>query len=283
MTKRTLKNSGVRVTSFLDYREFLLALYRQIKTEHKPYSYYHFSEDLGLSHSNVSWLILSGRRKITRAASTKVIEALELTGIDRRYFLALVAHGNATKPQDREKYFQEILALKNELLTPGRMQESLEYFSEWFHPVIREMTRMKNFSSDEKWVISRLINRLMPRHVRESLQLLEKLGLIAYHPDTKTFHFSGEHVTPERSVGKWAGIRYHQKMLEMAAHALTSTPKHRRDVNAVTICISDHQLPRILEIVHKACADILEIEKQVDDPDQVYQVNIQVFPFTKQE
>ena len=71
-------------------------------------------------------------------------------------------------------------------------------------------------------------------------------------------------------------------MIEIAREAVTRIPSARRDLNAVTISIHDSQVSEITNIVHNMIREILALEDKIKDGSEVYQLNVQLFPFTKE-
>jgi len=272
---------NIDVTHFLHYKEYLSAIYNHIKASSDSYSYLLFSEDLGFTKTNVSWLFITGRRSLTPIATKKISDAVGLKKDERKYFQHLIKYNKARVSADRENHFKKLMELKSKLLDSKESKQALEYFSEWFHPVIREMTNLKGFKAKPEWVKNRLINKLLPKQIKESLVLLEQLGLIKYNNDTGDFESSGESITPEREVEKLAAVRFHQKMIEIAKESLTRVPRERREINALTVSISPEVFEQIKPLIYKLFEEILELENACKDKEDVYQLNVQLFPFTK--
>ncbi|MDQ3232756.1 MAG: TIGR02147 family protein, partial [Pseudobdellovibrionaceae bacterium] len=136
----------IDVTQFTAYREFLKHLYDQIKTGRKSYSYVRFATDLGLSASNALWLVLTMRRDLSEASAQKIATALSMSHESRKYFMLLVRHNNARDPSQRESYMKELVVLKSQHFTDsGNDEHTLEFFQEWYHPVLREMVALDEF------------------------------------------------------------------------------------------------------------------------------------------
>lgn len=279
--KLVAASGTLQVTDFLSYREYLEKLYGLMKPSRKAYSYAQFAEDLGFSKTNVMWLVMSGRRKLMAKAAQRVVESLGMTGIDRQYFMTLVQYNNARRPDVREDRFKALHSLKRRDLGSDKDQNVLEYFAEWYHPVIREMTGLKDFSSEPEWIAARLSFKVLPREIRSSLELLEKLGLIRFDSDLGRHAQTGGQVLPDRKVGNMAVARYHQKMCEIAREAVTMVPEKRRDLNALTVFVTEDAAMKISQILYKACEDIMKVENECKGADQVFQVNAQLFALTK--
>ena len=270
------------ISSFMNYRDYLKTLYQGMKDNLPQYSYNQFSEDLGLGYSNVAWLIITDRRRLTKNTATKIQKSLDLAGREAKYFNFLMEYNNCRQANQKEKYFKQLLATKTKLLEASQQKSELEYLSKWYHPIIREMCGMKEFVSEARWILSRLYCKLLPREVKQSLELLEELNLVTYSRRKMRHVATEENINPftKASIRNLGTVGYHKKMMEIAADSLTKVPAKRRDYNAITIRVSENQFPAMKSIIHKACQDLVALEGD-QSSDQIYQVNIQLFPFTK--
>ncbi|RYZ48818.1 MAG: TIGR02147 family protein, partial [Proteobacteria bacterium] len=76
-------------------------------------------------------------------------------------------------------------------------------------------------------------------------------------------------------------VSYHSSMIDHGKGALTSISGKRRDVSAVTVSVNESTAQRIRDMIHAFQLQILDEAERSQDGDQVYQVNIQLFPFTE--
>lgn len=281
MAQRGVKElaSDLRVTDYLSYRDYLGDLYNELKKGDGGYSYARFAEDLGFSATNVIWLVITGRRKLTKTTAARIVTALGLKNHERRFFLALVRHNNARSHDERERIFAEMVEIKRQGLASDASRNILEYYSEWYHPVLREMTALPDFSLDPAWVNGRMFEPLLPRQIERSFELLQSLGLVKRDGDR--YVHSGNQVRMTDDVSAVAGTRYHQKMLEMAKQSLTRTPAKERDYNALTVCVSRDVAMKIRDLMHALCRQIMDMEAQSDETGEIYQANVMLFPLTK--
>jgi len=273
----------IDVTLFTSYREFLKNLYDRIKTGRKSYSYVRFASDLGLSASNALWLVLTMRRDLSEGSAQKIATALEMTHESRKYFMLLVRHNNARDPVQREHCMKELVALKSlHFMANDDDEDTLEFFQDWYHPVLREMVALDDFKADPDWINERLFLRLLPKQIERSLALLQKLDLIRYDETRQRYVSTGEQLFPSRTVGPLAAVRFHQKACENARESVTAVPSHRRDLNVMTLSISDEAAQKLRLIFHKACEEAMALESQTQVRTEVYQINVQLFALTRQ-
>jgi uncharacterized protein (TIGR02147 family) len=228
-------------------------------------------------------LVIAGRRRLTRHTTTKIMEALALTRYSRRYFSVLVKYNNARSVAAREQLLTQLVELKARKLPAPEERQKIEYFAEWYYPVLREMVGIDGFREDEGWIASQLYSHLMPKEIRRALDLLLELGLVARDPQKRTLQQTGGQVRPNRIVSELAGIRYHERMLDVAKDAIYRVPPEQRDLNALTLCVSAKAAERLMDAVQDFCRRAMALEgEHADDPHKlVYQLNLQLFPFTR--
>lgn len=268
------------LTQYSDYRVFLKSLYDVLKGSLSSYSYLRFAQDLGLSATNVLWQVITHRRDLSEGSAERISAALALTGDARKYFLLLVRHNKARSPDVREECIRELITLQSRLTAAPGDENILEYFSEWYHPVIREMVGLDHFDSNPDWINERLFLKLTPRKIEHSLKLLESLKLIAFDVKSKRWRLTDQQIFPDRKTNMLAHIRYHQKASEIARESVTGVDPKRRDLNILTLSISDDMLPDARKIIHDSCVQLMKLESKAKKRDQVYQVNIQMFALT---
>lgn len=272
---------AIKVTSHLSYQDFLKAVYKRLKVETDSYSYLKFAEDLGFSPTNVIRLVIAGKRKLSQKSANKIIASLDLKGIEKRYFLMLLRYSNERLASQRQDLLEELISIKQEALSDEPSQKNFAYLSEWFNPVIREMVNLDEFNDNPSWVASRLYFRLLPRQVEKSIELLKQLNLISYSQKEKRYIQSDIDVMPEKHYANLAAAGYHQKMIQMSSEAITRVPKPRRDINAITVAVSEEVAEQIRNLLLETCQKIMDLEKSSEHKEHVYQINIQLFPFTK--
>ncbi|MFW7379824.1 MAG: TIGR02147 family protein [Oligoflexus sp.] len=269
-----------RIFDFVQYTDYLAAIYAELKNQLSSYSYLQFAEDLGFPRSNALWLIISGRRKLSPKAAERILKSIPLKSMQRRYFLAMVRHNNANQGREREKFLQDLIEIKAQVIPDHEDRERLEYFSEWYYPVIREMVGTTWFQSDPQWIAEQLFMKIMPKQAGYALDLLERLNLISWDVSKGRHVLTGGQVHPTREVGPIAAIRYHEKMCEIARDSVTRVPSSLRDLNALTVRLKPEDAARVKARLIELCHEVFAMEaaSQGSEDENVYQVNMQLFP-----
>jgi len=273
----------VSVVAFLHYREYLQAVYFALKKGMERYSYLAFAEDLGFSRTNVIHLVISGKRPLTVKGAQRAAEALGLKGLERRYLETLVRYNNSRQSTEREELFQELLAMKNRTLKSALDKAQLEFFSEWYHPVIREMMLMPSFKADPEWIAATVFPRIRPEQARKSLELLEHLGLARLDNATHRYVAVSSQVSTGDEVMSMAVARYHQRTIDLGKETITLVNEHERDISAITVCVSAEMAERMKREVQEFRKRLLAMAEEARAVDRVYQLNLQLFPVTRRK
>ncbi len=268
-------------SDYQDCSTFLKDLYEARKQSDQQYSYMQLAEDLGFSRTNIIYQFIKKIRPISFKAAEKISDNLKLKGLERRYFLALVKLYNTKEQNERQHLLEKLLEIKSQDLVNEDSQRMLEYFKEWYHPVIREMVALADFQDNPQWISERMFPRPRVEKIAESLELLKRLGYIRYD-DQKNRYVQSE---PTINTGVRAPgislVNYHHKMIALSSDSITTHAPEDRQIGAITICVSHKKMEQIKNKIHTFQLEILKETEDTADAQEVYQLNIQFFPFTK--
>ena len=245
------------------------------------YSYEKFAEDLGFSATNILHQVIRGHRNLTIKSAEKIIKKLELKKFEKKYFLTLIEYNNSNDSKIRDTKFDELMDLKRQLI-PGEIDKFwLEYVSEWYHPVIREMILMKDFKNDAKWIANKITPNIRPEQVKKSLELLLKLGLIEENIEDGTLKQTEKLINTGHRVKNMAVASYHQQMINLAKESLTRVKGNKRDISGMTLCLDEANFEKLKSMIHDFKEKVIIESEKSAEGDKIVQFNIQLFPFTK--
>lgn len=271
----------IPVSQCLHYRDWLKALYAAVKAQIDEYSYLHFAEDLGFSKTNVMRLVIAGKRPLTLKAAEKITQSLGLTGVHRKFWLTLVAYNGERHPAKRDSLFQTLISLKSESRPHELDPLQAEYFGEWYHPVIREITGLSAFDGSAEWIRDHLAFPLRLEQIRRSLEILSGLKVIRFDTAKGSYFRTDAPIKTDSEVDSMAIVRFHQKMIEIGKESVTTVQEDRRDIRAVTIAIAEKNIPLLKGKIEEWIMEMAGMEGDASDADQVVQINVQMFPFTR--
>ncbi len=276
-----LAKQAVSPSSYLDYKLYLKALYAHCKESAAVYSYQKFAEDLGFKATTVMHQIVSGYRPLTVRAAKQIVGVLDLPAAERKYFITLVEFCNAKANSEREIHFQTLQTLKRKTLPDEIDKDLLAYFSQWYNPIIWELIGTKGFQADCHWIAKKIVPHIKPVLVQESLDLLLRLNLITFDAELKTYRQTKDRVTTGHRVKGMALVSYHSSMIDHAKTALTTISGTRRDISGITVGVSEETAKKLRDMIHTFQLQLLDEAERAGSGDEIYQINIQLFPFTE--
>ncbi|MEI8027626.1 MAG: TIGR02147 family protein [Pseudomonadota bacterium] len=276
----TLKDAAAsqKVFEFLRPSDYLRAVYLHIKKHSSRYSYRKFADELGYGPSNYMHLICTGQRKLTLKAAKDLSSTLQLRGDERRYFELLVSHECTTSPNKKEDLFSELIEIKHKTLPSVIERDMLEYLSEWYYPVVRELANYEEFRADPEWIAEKVIPPITIKQATEALELLIRIGFLVRSDSSERLTPKDIHITTGSLVRSMSVTRYHQVMIELARTALTTVKSQARDFQAITLPVSEKLMHEIKSDITVFWQAMLEKSEQCSEVDRIYQLNIQLFP-----
>jgi uncharacterized protein (TIGR02147 family) len=276
----------VDVLRYLDPREFLKDLYEAEKAQSKKASYERFSERLGFGSNAYSHLLITGRRPISDKVALRVATALAFSSTERRYFASLCQYHYAKTAEGRERGLAEVLAVRAKVATSDLDQAQIEYFSEWYHAVVRELVALPDFRPDPKWIAERLVPQITAEDAAYSFSLLQRIGYVSFDASTQRWYQAQVKIESGADVRSLALQRFHRQMSERAKDAILTISAEDREIGGLTVALSPEGFKRIkqrLRHIRRTLVD--ELTAMGPDTatagDRVFQLNLQLFPLTR--
>ena len=271
------------IFEYSDYRQYLSDYYTQKKTTNSNYSHRLFASQAGLSSPSHLLMIIKGERNLSMKTIPKFSDGLKLSQKEKRFFELLVLYSQTEDLQMKAKYFGEIISIKANLAGLHKLEkEKFEFLSKWYAVAIYVLIDLKNFKPDPNWISKRLGNKVTISQVKETLENLLNLKMIEVDSIRGLKQSSGA-VTVADDTKSIAVFEYHSSMIKLAADALRKNTNSEREMNGATISIPKDKLPELKEKIRAFRKEINQLASSYENPDEVYQLNVQLFPLTAQE
>lgn len=278
-------NIGTQTSIFeySDYRQYLSDYYSQKKLKNSGYSHRVFASQAGLSSPSHLLMIIKGKRNLSMKTIPKFADGLKLTLKEKRFFELLVLYNQTEDLQMKAKYFGEIISIKANLAGLHKLEkEKFDFLSKWYAVAIYVLIDLKNFKPDPTWISKRLGSKVSAAQVKETLTSLFNLKMIETDPLKGLKQVSGA-VTVADDTKSIAVFEYHNSMIRLAAEALRKNSHSEREMNGATISIPKDKLPEFKEKIRAFRKEINQLASSYENPDEVYQLNVQLFPITVPE
>jgi uncharacterized protein (TIGR02147 family) len=267
------------IYEYSDYRSFIKDYYEERKSENPNFSYRFLAQRAGINSAPFFKFLIEGKRNLTQETVIKVASALKLDEKAQEYFEHLVFFNQAKTVKDKSKFFDKLIALQKARNTLQIGSDKYAYFSEWHHPVIRELVTIVDFRDD----FAKLGNALRPTisalKAQESVELLLRLGFLKKE--------NGKYIQAEPLLSTGYGIEDYQiikfqvKMLRMAIEAFDRSHAAERSMSSLTFGVSGETYKTIVKEMRVFRSHMMELVGKDEAPETVYHLNMSLFPMTK--
>lgn len=269
------------IYEYMDYRTYLSDYFSERKKANEHFSHQLFARRAGIKSSGFVLHVMKRERNLTKPVLLKISRAMGLNSEQTDYFEDLVSFDQAKTQSDKEHYFKRIASKRKDAKVKTLEDRQYQFYSEWYHSVIREMIPLTESIEDIKNLSKLLIPEITPAQFKKSLILQEELGLIrkkenGIYEQTESFIAAGGVV---RNI---ALVNYQKEMLNEALQAWDRFKSTELMMNTVTLSMS-------MELVEPVKKEIREFKNRlfalVSDsamrPERVFHMNINLFPVTK--
>lgn len=245
------------ITKTISSTELLNEEYQARKQKNPAYSLRAFARDLGISRTAMSDVV-KGTRRLSRRNIEVIGKALNLN-------------------EDVIEALKE--DLNNVVEAPRRLLagKELEFVENWYYLAILSLAKLKDAEFSAKWIAHRLGLDL---DIAESaLSYLEEKDYIE-NENGRLVRKATQLFTTPVDIPSHSIVRSHQQSIEKALDALNDVPVEKRDFVSVTYAINSKNMQEAKEHIlkfHRRLGKLLE----TDEADDVYRLNIQFFPLTK--
>lgn len=277
MTKR----SEIDVFEYLDYRAFLHDYYIEQKRRGRGFSYRAFSRAAGLRSPNYLKMVIDGDRNLTESMAGRFAKGCRLEGEEAEYFCDLIAFNQAKTATERAERYARLTGFRRYRRAHRLEMAQDAYHSKWYLPAIRELAARADFDEDPAWIAARLRPRITKREAKRALETLLELGLLSRDEQGGVAQAEPLVSTGPEAMGVHI-VSYHRAMLERASSSLDLFSGADRDISSLTLCLGPGGLENVKARILRFRRELLELSALEDDPQQVVQINFQLFPLSSQ-
>ena len=240
-------------------REKLSAELSKRRLKNTSYSLRALARDLDVSHPALSEF-LNGRRKF----SAKLIESI------------LKKMSLSCEEQEKLKEAQANNPLSYVILS----EEEITLSREWYVEALSELVKVKNFSSDPKWIAGALGLKIETAEM--AIKHLLKLNWIEIDN-------CGKWRVKEENTSTLGNIKarddiYHllSQFTDLQNKAIQRAQPEEGSIMGITFAIDPDDLPKARKLVYEFINNMSELlEKKSADKKEVYRLNVALFPITK--
>ena len=264
------------IIEYTDFRKFMRDYYEERK-RCSAFSWREFSKIAGFSSPSYMKVVCDGKSKLSRIGVERTGAAIGLAGFEMDYFRAMVKFGQAEVESKKVAAYEEMLSIAKVYKVRVLEGDLFEFYDTWRNPVLRELAPLMPGATPGE-LAKMCYPEVSAQEVQESLAFLTKAGLLK-----KT---EGKLVQSETSVKgsndatRLAMRGMHRMMSQLATPAL-ELPVEERNFSGVTMGLSRESYSKIENLLDEFRRKIIAVAAEEKNVEQVYRLNLQLFPLTK--
>ncbi|MGL1936545.1 MAG: TIGR02147 family protein [Fibrobacterales bacterium] len=269
---------SITIFSYLDYHAYFKDWYKSQKESGVKLSHQSLSDEAGFKSKSYIQRILSGSKAISRKSMCTFIDMLELDSKEAEYFMLLVHFKHAKSDGEKFRCLRKLQEQSNTLLQTIESKR-FAFFSEWYHPVVREIVTSKNFKGDYQKLGRMIRPEISAKQAHESVNLLLELGLIK--KIRGAYALLNTALIAESETEYIALRKYQSRVMQLGIEALERFIPGDRNVFTQSIGVSHANALRINELLNNVQKQIINIAN-IEQPIEISkQINVQYFPISK--
>jgi uncharacterized protein (TIGR02147 family) len=270
------------IFEYQNYREYLRDYYNAQKRAKKYFSYRYFSTKAGINASAFLYYVIQGKRNLTKSSVLKISRAIGHSKEEAEYFENLVFFNQADTIADKTAYYNKILEMRRPIDITAIDKDRYEYYSTWYHSVVRELVTFVDFKEDYKVLGSSLKPEITALQARDSVALLEKLGFIE-RDDTGSWHQTDTLISAKPTgADSFLIEKFQAEMLALAIKSFDAVPRKDRLSASTTFGISHQTFELFKTKAREFRKELLELARLDTAPKKrVFQLTQNLFPLSK--
>jgi uncharacterized protein (TIGR02147 family) len=263
---------------YQNYRTYLHDYYNEQKATKRNFSYKKFSQDADISAPSFLFYVIEGKRNLTKSTVIKISNAIGFNKEEAEYFEYLVFFNQARTITEKTHYYSNLVEIRRPIDVGNVDKDRWEYYSSWYHSVIREVVTFFDFQDDFNRLGAFLVPPISAHDAKKSISLLERLGFIEKDP-TGLYHQTQNLIKVQTStVDAFVIERFQMEMLQVVLKAYDIVPVKDRLCISTTFSISAGSYDLFKMRLREIQNQLMEIARIDDKPGITYQLTMNFIP-----
>ena len=272
------EGSMKKIFQYGDYRSMISDYYAERKAR-AAFTWRIFAKSAGFSSPVYLKQVSDGKFNLSGDAAERVARAMGLTGDELHYFELLVRLDQAKSDGEKKAVVNEMLAIAKSRKVKILDGEAFKFFSDWKNPVIRELA--PSMPGARPLEMARACRpKGTAAQVTETLAFLTGTGLLKRDAEGNYAQTQKVVTTGPMKIAPVAVRGLHRQMGEFALESIEGVDLDKRMFSGVTVGVGRETYEEIVKEIDAFRKRIIEIATRDDECDEVYRLNVQLFPMT---
>jgi len=266
------------ILEYTGYRQYIADYYADKKAK-SAFTWQEFTRAAGFSSPVHLKYASEGKLNLSDAAALRVAQAMHLAGYEQDYFCEMVRFDNAKTDAEKKDAFGKMLSIADSVKAKIIEGDSFRYFESWKNPVLRELAPA--MPGAKPLALARACRpEITAAEVTETLNFLVKAGLLQKDKDGNYKQTERGVTTGPMEVTPIAVREMHRQMGEFALDAIEGVAQDKRHFSGLTLGITRDAYEKIVQETAEFRKRVITIATQDSGMDEVYRLNVQLFPMT---
>lgn len=265
------------IVEYSDFRQYMRDYYDERKRR-SVFSWREFSKIAGFTSSSYMKVVCDGKSKLSRIGVERTGQAMGLVGFEMDYFRAMVEYGQTETEEKKKAAYENMLAIARVHKIRVMEGELFEFYDSWHNPVVRELAPLMPGATPGE--IAKMCNpEVSAADVQKSLNFLTRVGLLK-REGRDAFVQAETSIAGTPDATRLALRGMHRQMSKLATPAV-DLPVDERHFSGVTMGLSRRSYERIASLIDEFRRQVIAVAAEDKDIDQVYRLNLQLFPLSR--
>ncbi len=282
------------LASYTDFRQYLSDYFDYKKHESagalRPYTYSMFSVAANIKSPNYLKLIIEGKRNLSNEMILKFAKALRLSREDTDEFKCLVQYCQAKDPLDRNQKLKRLseLRMQRQMRAGTFNTQALDTVPNWVTWVLYTLADQKDVDFELGALMKTMKGRANQEEIKKALSRLFKTGELVKDSDTgkvrkgRALMVGGPNNGP---IPVELVRKLQSELIYLGLESLYQDQASEREFGAITLSLTEREFEKVkfeLRQLKKRIYKDISVKREISKGDRVYQMNIQLFPVTKE-
>lgn len=270
------------IFDYLNYRKYLNDYYDFRKKESNHFSLRSFGRMVDIDASYLS-KILKEQRHVASRSIDILSDYLKLSGLRKKYFKILIDFNKCNGEDQKRELFEKLLSMRSNH-TKKLDDSQFAYYQKWYYSALRNLLEFYPFYEGDDYgkLGAQLSPPISANLAKSSVGLLKTLNLIEKNKDGR-YILTDYSISSGDSWNSLAVADFQKETIKLSYESLKRHKKEERDISTVTMNITEDEFVLIRDMIKNMRSNIINVANKVEDPDRVFQLNIQMIPLSQKK
>ena len=269
------------VLEYTSYRQYIADYYADRKAK-SAFTWQEFASLAGFSSSIFLKYVSEGRYNLAETTAERVAAAMNLADYECDFFVELVKFDHAKTDAEKKAFFNKMLAIADAHKAKILEGDSFRFFESWKNPVIRELA--PSMPGAKPLALAHACRpEITAAEVSDVLNFLVKGGFLEKNDEGNYVQTNKSLTTGRMEVTPLAVRSMHRQMGELALEAIEGVTQDKRNFSGVTFGITKEGYDEIVQEIADCRKRVVAIARKNAATDEVYRLNMQLFPLTQKQ